>query len=85
MFTTKADFSKMSSSGAGNLKVDKIVHKSFVDVNENGTEAAAVTGKDPSAPGDLFEEFQIKFNIFHAISRINLKQRCIFFFSVLFL
>ncbi|VVC37411.1 Serpin domain [Cinara cedri] len=44
MFTSKADFSKMSSSGRSNLKVDKIQHKSYVDVNEEGTEAAAVTG-----------------------------------------
>lgn len=46
MFTPKADFSGLSSSGAGNLKVSDIKHKSLVDVNEQGTEAAAVTGKD---------------------------------------
>lgn len=45
MFTTAADFSAMSSSGTGKLKVDNIKHKSFVDVNELGTEAAGVSGK----------------------------------------
>lgn len=46
MFTSNADFSKMCSSGAGKLKVDKILHKSYIDVNVDGTEAAAVTGED---------------------------------------
>lgn len=46
MFTPEADFSLMSSSGARNLKVNSIKHKSFVEVDEKGTEAAAVTGKN---------------------------------------
>ncbi|VVC37412.1 Serpin domain [Cinara cedri] len=42
MFTSTADFSKISSGGAGKLIVSKIKHKSYIDVNEYGTEAAAV-------------------------------------------
>lgn len=45
MFTLGADFSKMSSSGTRNLKVDNVRHKTFVDVDEMGTEAAGVSGK----------------------------------------
>ena len=38
-----ADFTKMLQGGANRFYVDKILHKTFIEVDENGTEAAAVT------------------------------------------
>ena len=38
-----ADFSKMANVGPGGLHITTVTHKTFVDVNEEGTEAAAAT------------------------------------------
>lgn len=40
-FTDRADFTKMFAPG--NLDISEVIHKIFVEVNEEGTEASAVT------------------------------------------
>ena len=44
-FTDFADFSKMTTdTPEGGVKIGDVIHKTFIDINEEGTEAAAVTG-----------------------------------------
>jgi serine protease inhibitor len=42
-FSNQADFGQMLAAGPKNLKISEVKHRTFLEVNEEGTEAAAVT------------------------------------------
>jgi len=49
---SKADFTKMATSNIkGNIFIGDVKHKTYIDVNEQGTEAAAVTSVQMEAKG----------------------------------
>ncbi|MDE5772447.1 MAG: leucine-rich repeat protein [Ruminococcus sp.] len=43
-FVDNADFSKLAQTATGMLFIDRVIHKTHIDVFEEGTRAAAVTG-----------------------------------------
>ena len=48
----RADFGKLGSSSGGNLYIDQVLHKTYIDVNESGTRAGAASAvmmKDEAA------------------------------------
>jgi serpin B len=61
---SKADFSAMTDD---NVAVDSVKHKTFVEVNEEGTEAAAVTSIPLSAAARSFFQMNVNRPFFCAI------------------
>ena len=56
----KADFSGLGTSSAGNLRINRVIHKTFISVAEKGTKAGASTVvevTDESAPMEIKSVF----------------------------
>lgn len=47
--SSEADFRKMGTSPLGNIYVNSVFQKAFIEVSRNGTKAAAITGADMNA------------------------------------
>jgi len=83
-FTDLAQFNRMATDGAA---IDAVIHKTFVEVNEEGTEAAAVTAVRmralafmPEAPKPTFEmvcDHPFLFSIRHRPSGLVVFSGCI--------
>ncbi|MFI3249917.1 MAG: serpin family protein [Eubacteriales bacterium] len=50
-----ADFSRMATSEQGNLFISDVIHKTFIEVDERGTKAGAVTAVEISTESALME------------------------------
>ena len=48
----KADFSGLGTSSAGNLRINRVIHKTFISVAEKGTKAGATTVIETATKGD---------------------------------
>ncbi len=55
----RADFSRLGRSGSGPLYLSRVVHKTFINVDEKGTQAGAATAVEVEAAGLLGPEEQV--------------------------
>lgn len=59
-FTKEAEFDKMFDSG--NMQIDSVLHKTYIKVDEEGTEAAAVTAVGMAGSAMPPEPIEVKFD-----------------------
>lgn len=52
----KADFSKMAELDTENIYINKVIHKTFIEVDEKGTKAAAATGVEVNVTSAIVDE-----------------------------
>lgn len=50
-FQPTADFSNMAATDTGYLSINRVLHKTYIEVNRSGTKASAVTGIEISNEG----------------------------------
>lgn len=50
-FTANADFSKLAQTATGQLFISRVLHKTFIEVNTEGTRAAAVSAVEATDTG----------------------------------
>ena len=54
--SVKADFSRLGTAGEGNIRISRILHKTFISVAEDGTRAGAATAAEAAAEAAVEEE-----------------------------
>lgn len=72
-FTFESDFSNMITTGE-KIKIDSVLHKTHIELDRNGTKAAAVTGvkmTKSSQPIELTEEVYLNRPFIYAIVETN--------------
>lgn len=55
-FSPEADFSRLGQAANGNIFIGEVLHKTFIQVDEQGTKAAAVTKVDMKCTSVLIDE-----------------------------
>ncbi|MEK7434334.1 MAG: serpin family protein [Cyanobacteriota bacterium] len=62
-FSDSANLSKLFAKPVTNSKISQVKHKTFIDVNEEGTEAAAVTAGTVTATSIMIPEDPFEMNV----------------------
>lgn len=55
-----ADLSSMATSAEGNLYINRVIHKTFISVDERGTKAGAVTAVEVDCESEVMESYTVR-------------------------